>query len=153
MKILVLGMGNPILTNDGVGILVARALEGRIRGTDVVTRAMADLDLLDRMVGYDRVFVIDAMTGVGKGIGDLVVLKEEGPGLHLFSSHGMNFFELLHLGRSLGHSVPEIGGIFGIEIGDEVSFGERLSPDLSEKIKSITERIIHNIQGSISTMR
>lgn len=153
MKILILGMGNPILTNDGVGLFVARALEGRIRGADVVTRAMADLELLDIMAGYEKVFVIDAITGMGKGIGDLIVLKEEGPGIHLFSSHGMNFFELLHLGRRLGHSMPEIGGIFGIEIGDEVSFGEGPSPDLIEKIESITERIIQGIQSSISTMR
>lgn len=149
MKTLILGMGNPILSDDGVGIFVTRKLGERIEGVDVITTALVGLDVLDILAGYDRVFLIDALTTQKNQIGELKKLGEDEGTLHLFSSHGLNFFELLQLGKDMGQKMPEVGGIYGIEIGDTVSFGEELSTELRERVQSIVDAIAEDIKFSL----
>jgi len=150
MKTLILGLGNPILSDDGVGVFIARRLEGRINGVDVMTTTLAGLNLLDLVAGYDKMFVIDAMT-TGEGpVGRLKKIINGDGALHLFSSHGLDFFNLLDLGRCLGCKIPEVGGIYGIEIGTDLSFGQVLSLPLSEKIEAITEEIYRDIKDGLT---
>ena len=88
MKTLILGMGNPILSDDGVGLHVARALEGHFAGTDVHASALIGLDILDIVAGYDQVFVIDAIQDGSRLPGTVLKLAAGEGALHLFSSHG-----------------------------------------------------------------
>jgi hydrogenase maturation protease len=149
LKTLILGMGNPILSDDGVGLVLAERLKGRIEGVDVACNPMIDLSLLDNIIGYDFVYLIDAMTTRGGKRGELKRIHEEDSigTLHLFSSHGMNFYELMKLGRSIGYEMPEVGCIYGIEIGDEVEFGESLLPEIEEKLDEIIEIICSDIRN------
>jgi len=150
MKTLVLGMGNPILSDDGVGLIVARAMENSVEGVDVVTTELVGLHVMEMLLGYDKVFLIDAATTGGKPVGFLQKLEEGTGGLHLFTSHGLNFPELLQLGKEMGYKMPEVGAIYGIEIVDEAVFGERLSPELAEKLDSIIEAIREDITAILS---
>ncbi|GAB4257658.1 MAG: hydrogenase maturation protease [Deferrisomatales bacterium] len=145
MKTLVLALGNPILTDDGVGLAVARELEGRLAGADVTTATMVGLDLLELVRGYDRVFLVDALTTRGGRPGEVHELTPEDGTLHLFSSHGVNFFDLLELGRRLGEPVPEVAGVYGIEIGEEVAFGHALSPEVEAGVARAVERICREV--------
>ncbi|HPI92958.1 MAG TPA: hydrogenase maturation protease [Deltaproteobacteria bacterium] len=147
MKTLVLGMGNPILGDDGIGLVVARALEGKAADSVVATSTMIGLDLMDIMTGYDRVFVIDAMcTREGEPGEVRRISPEGGPGtMHLFTSHGLHFFEIIDLGRSCGIDMPEIGAVYGIEIGDAVCFDEELSDGLKDKLDGIVEIILRDM--------
>ena len=63
MKTLVLGLGNPILSDDGVGIRVAHEVANQLNSTQVtvVETTAAGLSLLDSIVGYDKVIIIDAI--------------------------------------------------------------------------------------------
>lgn len=149
MKALILGMGNPILSDDGVGLFVAGELRGKIPGVDVMTTAMVGLSLLDEIVGYDTLFLIDAVTTKGRCPGELKKLALGEASLHLFSSHGLNFPELVRLGQDLGYQMPTVAAIYGIEIGDELDFGERLSPGLHEKTKSIIQEIVADVRAHL----
>jgi hydrogenase maturation protease len=144
MKILILGMGNPILSDDGVGLLMAERLKERVTGADVAVNPMVGLTLLDQILDYDRVFIIDAMTSSGGTIGDVMVISETGVhgSLHLFSSHGINIFGLMDFGRECGYGMPELAAVYGIEIGNEVAFGNELTPALQSRIDSIEQGII-----------
>lgn len=65
-KTLVLGLGNPILSDDGVGLRVAAGLEGRLgEGVTVIEASLAGLDLLELLSGYDRAIIIDAIQTEG----------------------------------------------------------------------------------------
>jgi hydrogenase maturation protease len=149
LKKLILGMGNPILSDDGVGLVVARQLAQRIEGAQVETSPIIGLGLLDLVAGYDRIYVIDAMCTRNGTIGEIRKIDEEGREgtLHLFSSHGVHFFELMKMGRDCGLPMPEIGGVYGIEIGSSVSFGERLTDHLRGKVDSICEAIREDIRS------
>lgn len=141
MRIVVLAMGNPILGKDGVGLFVARALKGKIEGADVKTFTEISLEILDILAGYEKVYLIDAVVGVGNNVGDLLMLRPGEVTLHLYSTHGLHFFELLRLGREMGYELPESISTFGIEIGEAISFGENLPPEIARKLDWITDRI------------
>ena len=152
MKLLLLGMGNPILSDDGVGLFIARRLKDRLKHVDVMTTAMTSLDILDLIRGYDRIFLVDACITKGSIPGEVVKFDQEKNGfLHLFSSHGLNFFELIGLGKTLALDMPEVGGIYGVEIGNEVCFGRKLSPKLKAKAGLITEKICSHMESSLAT--
>ena len=64
MKTLVLGLGNPILTDDGVGVRVAEAIREALppdTSIDVSEASVGGLRLMERVLGYDRVILIDAL--------------------------------------------------------------------------------------------
>lgn len=150
MKGLVVGLGNPILSDDGVGISVAQSLRGRIGGLEVVTTPLAGLGLLDLVAGYERLFVIDAFIGKENAPGEVVKLEGGDGALHLFTSHGLDFFEILRLGREMGYGIPEAVWVYGIAIREQVPFGEELSSELQERLASILETIIADISSHLA---
>jgi hydrogenase maturation protease len=149
MKTLILGMGSPILTDDGVGLVIAQALKERIPTAEVITTPLVGLNLLDLLLGYDKLFLIDALVSGNNCPGELKKLKPGEGTAHLFTSHGLDFFNLLDLGKQLGLKVPEVGAIYGVEIENPVSFGEELSPSLSQKLPSLIQLIHQDIEDSL----
>jgi hydrogenase maturation protease len=147
MKVLILGMGNPILTDDGVGLVMADNIQKKVEGADVAVNTMIGMELLDQVVGYDRIFIIDAMTSSGGAVGDMRIITEtNGYGsLHLFSSHGHNIFDLMKLGRECGLHIPELSAVYGIEIGDEVAFGEDFTPALQARLDNLECEILQDM--------
>lgn len=69
MKTLVLGLGNPTLTDDAVGLAVAREVRKTVDNEHVAVReaSVGGLSLLHLAEGYDRVIIIDAFEN---GAGD-----------------------------------------------------------------------------------
>ena len=88
--ILVLGLGNTILTDDGVGIYVAREIKKKLTYGDVTIQeaSLGGLELLDVMTGFKRVILIDAMV-IGSG--------EIGTELRKIEAHGCLLLNCLTL--------------------------------------------------------
>ena len=143
-------MGNPILSDDGVGLHIAQALEGKIPNARVATTPMVGLTLLDHLRGYEKLFLIDALVSGKNDPGELEKVPSGEGTRHLFSSHGLDFFDLLELGKNLGLQMPEVAGIYGIEIENPVSFGEKLSPPLLEKLPGLIQAIAEDIRSSLN---
>jgi len=146
MKTLVLGIGNPILSDDAVGIKVAEEIEGRLREQclDVKTASIGGLSILDEISGYDRLILIDSIkTGEGKP-GDVYKLSVEdlGSTSHLSSSHGMDFATVIGLGRKVGYKIPEIIDIYAIEIEDNTTFSEECTKKVKMRISEIADKIM-----------
>jgi hydrogenase maturation protease len=150
MKTLILGMGNPILSDDGVGLQIARALEGKSPDARVTTSQMVGLNLLDHLRGYEKLFLIDALVSGENDPGELKKVPSGVGTRHLFTSHGLDFFDLLELGKNLGFQMPEVAAIYGIEIENPVSFGEELSPLLLEKLPGLIQAIAEDIRSSLN---
>lgn len=151
MKTLVLGLGNPILSDDGVGIRVAEELEGKVdpQKVTVMETSMAGLDLLDMLAGYDRAIIIDAIQTVGGQAGDIYQLE---PGAldstqHAASPHDVNFATALELGKRLGLPLPQQIVIFAIEVADASTFSEECTPEVRVAIPGCVEMIIQELDG------
>ncbi len=137
MKTLVLGMGNPILADDGAGICVARRLKQRLDGDVTITEAsVGGLNLIELLAGYDRAILIDAIQTRGGTAGEVHRLAPEdfNSTRHATNPHDLNFATALELGKRLGMSLPEEIVIFAIEVADVTSFSERCTPAVARAI-------------------
>lgn len=149
MKTLVLGLGNPILSDDGVGLRVAAELKGRLdqQETTVVETSMAGLSLLDTLAGYDRAIIIDAIQTVEGKPGQIYRLHPEvfNSTRHTASPHDVNFATALELGNRLGLALPQQIVIFAIEVADATTFSEECTPDVRRAIPICAKMIIREL--------
>ena len=155
MKTLLLGMGNPILTDDAVGIHAARALAGRLASTPDLTVleecCTGGLELLDVVVGFDRLIVLDSIRTEGGRPGDWY--RFDGPALretmHLDNVHDANFATAMELGRRMGMHIPREHDVhvLAVEVKDNSIFGERLSPELQAALPGVIEEMYDELQG------
>ena len=108
-RTLVLGLGNPLLTDDGVGLRVVEALRPRLAGrpgVEVDEEYCGGLRLMERLVGYDRAVLIDAICS-GAEPGTVHVLTADGlAGRHCASAHDVDLPTALALGRQCGAPLP-----------------------------------------------
>lgn len=145
VRVLVLGVGNPILSDDGVGIHVARELKKRgLHGVDVEELAASGLELLDAVRGYDKVVIIDAIQTTRGKPGDLHTLDEKDfeKSIHGSSPHGINIATALALGRRLvPDEMPKEVVFFAVEAEDLVNVSERLTPKVARALPRIVELV------------
>jgi hydrogenase maturation protease len=147
-KTLLLGLGNTILRDDAVGVIVARAVYDALIRADVAGQvafceaSCAGWNLIDLLAGYERVVVIDAIqTGQGPP-GECFKVEIEEQSLHFQFSHGIGLAEAVALLKADGRKAPETITVYGIEVIQPYAFGEGLNSAVQEKIPSIVEQII-----------
>lgn len=151
MKTLILGLGNPILSDDGVGIRVAEELKGRLNQPEVTVMetSIAGLSLLDLLAGYDRAIIIDTIQTRGGKVGQVYRL---GPGAfdttqHAATPHDVNFATALELGNRLGLPLPQQIIIFAIEVEDVTTFSENCTPKVEQVIPVVVDMVIQELNG------
>ena len=155
MKTLVLGLGNSILSDDGVGIYIARELKNVLKqGKITVAEAsIAGLGLLDLLVGYDRVIIIDAIQTPGGKTGQIFRLNSNAfdTTRHTATTHNFNFATALELGRQLGLELPHKIVIFAIEVADVNTFSEECTPKVKKAIPKCIEMVLQEINRETNT--
>jgi len=50
----------------------------------------------------------------------------------------------------MARTARRLGGVYGIEIGDEVCFGHQLTPPLRARAESLTRKIVADIQSRLA---
>ena len=138
IKTLILGMGNPILSDDGVGLRVINSLNGQLKrpGITVMESSTGGLRLLDLLAGYDRAIIVDAIqTATGK-VGQVYRLRPEAfdGTRHATNPHDISFSTALELGKKLGVPLPRHITVFAIEVEDVLTFGEQCTPEVEQAI-------------------
>ena len=75
--VLVLGIGNELLGDDGVGVVAARRLAGLpVPGVDVLDGGTLGLMLMPYIAGRQAVLVFDAVSGAHGTAGEIVVIRD-----------------------------------------------------------------------------
>lgn len=145
-KLLFLGLGNPILSDDAVGIRVVdkiKSIMGDSNGIDFVTGSMAGLRILDVIQGYDELVIVDAIEKGGEpGTLYKIPIEDLESTLHLTSLHSINLVTAIELGRKMNLKIPKRISIYGIEVKDVVKFSEKMTPEVEESIPKNAEEII-----------
>jgi hydrogenase maturation protease len=151
---LICGLGNPVLTDDTIGILLVRDLKEKcdreLRNIiEFKESQIGFLDLLDDFCGYRHLLIVDSIVTDTESPGTLILCEQEDVrGLSYGSTvsiHGLNFPTLLQLGRLLGNSMPETCTIAGIAVSECKEFGLGLSPGLREKYSELLGTLIRFI--------
>ena len=149
-RTIVLGMGNPILCDDAVGIRLARELGAHLRdraGVDVVEEcSVGGLNLLDLVGGYDRLIVFDSIKTAGGKPGAWYAMTGETfkETMNLTNVHDANFTTAMELGRRMGAHIPSPGNvhIFAVEIVDNTTFSESMTAELESAYPEFSREII-----------
>jgi len=152
VKTLVVGLGNPILTDDGVGIYVVRAMAERCQQRDATfaEASVGGLRLLDVIGGYERVILVDAIQTRDGEPGDIHRLypNDLRASLHSGSTHDLSLPGALALGRGIGMVLPddEAITIIAIEVEDVLTFGETCTPAVAAAIPRAVEAVLTELE-------
>ncbi len=146
--LLVIGLGNPLLGDDGVGWKVVEALQPQLAQAGIETDLLAGggLSLMERLIGYGSAIVVDSIyTGrQPKGavtVFPLEALENPFAG-HTGSAHETNLATALAMGRKLGAVLPDQVMIVAIESPDIYDFDDHLSPPVAAAVPSAQEAVI-----------
>lgn len=145
---LILGLGNPILGDDGIGWEAARRISEANLPADVEvdTVALGGISLMERMIGYERVIIIDAMNTSQFEIGSVQVFPHSSLPApltgHLASAHDASLNEALQMGRELGANLPAQVWIVAVETPYVYDFSEQLSPVAEKSVDQAVQLTI-----------
>jgi hydrogenase maturation protease len=154
---LIVGLGNPLLGDDGVGWRVAEQVQRDIRSASLAVEvdclAVGGLRLMERLVGYIHVILIDAITTGLYPLGSvqtvsLTQLPDPCAG-HLNSSHDTTLQTALRMGRSLGIPLPDTICIVGIEAEHVFDFTEELTAPVAAAVPLAAQMILTMLQQPI----
>ncbi len=149
-KSLVLGIGNDILRDDGIGPKLALKL-GEIEpldGVDYQTTTLGGLDILELIQDYQTVVFIDAIKTRGGVPGTVYEysLDDFQETLHLSNLHDISFLTAIALGEKMNMPIPEQIGVIAIEIVEDMEFGEQFTPELEKKYPQILQSVRQKIR-------
>ncbi len=144
-KILILGMGNDILTDDGIGIKITKVLENKFPLPNIVynTLSIGGMEIIEYIKNFDTVIIIDAIKTLN-GIPGTVyrfVPSDFKETTHLSNIHDLSFLTALKLAKELDIKTPENIYIIAIEIVEDMVFSSDFTPQLQEKYSEILEEV------------
>jgi hydrogenase maturation protease len=156
MKTLVIGLGNPILGDDGVGWRVVEEIARRTADRsdiEVDTASLGGLSLMERMTGYELIILVDSIFSGKIPVGTvnsflLSELADLSSG-HTTAVHDTSLRNALNVGRSMNISLPrdEDVHIVAIEAEKVYDFSETLSPPVEAAVSLAVEAVLQLINS------
>ena len=157
MKTIVVGLGNPILSDDGVGIRVAQAVRERVADPEVefLEASLGGLRLAEQLEGYDRVILVDAIQTRGQGSpsgggqpGAIYRLTlDDIPSYNADGAHDASLKTALQLIRQQGGKTPDADAVavVAIEAVNMLDFGETLTPQVEAAIPAAVQAVLDEL--------
>ena len=154
MKTLIIGLGNPILGDDGVGWKIAQKVEQQLSSSvlgpsPVVVEcfSLAGISLMEHMIGYERVILIDSLNTGNHPQGTVVTFRlDELADLtygHSASAHDLSLKNALIMGRNMGASLPDDKNVqvVAIEAQHVYDFGEALTTKIEAAVPIAVDEV------------
>jgi hydrogenase maturation protease len=156
MKTVVLGVGNPILSDDGVGIHVVNQLKQHINNPNItIDEALTGgMNLLDLLLGYDKAIIIDAIKTTDNGEEGEVKRIPLGSfsTMHSCNPHDVSLTEAIQMAEKLGETrIPKEIIIIGIMMKKlPCEFGEKLSEKIAAAVPKAVEIALNEIKKDMN---
>lgn len=148
--VLVLGLGNELLSDDAVGLQVVRALAQAgpgSAGVDLRETSEMGLALLDWLVGYRAAILVDSIQTGKAPPGTVHELEPIELGqLTGRTPHFLGVAETLALGRQLGLPMPEQIRIIAVEVADPFTLGTSMTPAVQQAVPEAARRVRQLLQ-------
>lgn len=159
-RVLVLGLGNILLKDEGVGVHIAKQLQGLALpdNVEVVDGGTAGLDMLMMQESSYKLVVIDATKAGGKP-GAIYKAEVKGPDIDKLaktfspwkdlkiSSHQFGLIEALAAAETCNCAPSEIV-IIGIE-PKQVDYGLELTEEVKQKVPAIINKVLEEIKNAV----
>lgn len=149
MQVLVLGIGNLIMTDDGIGVRVVQQLAKRYRipdGVVLLEGGTLGINLLPELEGVKRLLVVDALE-TGKQPGTLQRLEGDEIPLSFetrYSPHELGLRDLLTVAALMGDAPGEVV-LWGIQ-PERLDLGEELSATVAARLDELTDRVADELR-------
>lgn len=155
-RILVLGVGNVLLRDEGVGVRIIRELEARYQfppNVRLVDGGVLGLSLMGTMMEADQVIVVDAVRG-GDEPGTLYRFEWEAKPEHIQykdTLHQIDLMETMGTLPLLGQ-VPRVT-VLGVEYADIDNWGLELTPQVERAVEPLLAMVIGELgqRGAAAT--
>ena len=159
-KILILGIGNDILTDDGIGVRIIDDVQKLNFPSGIIFEkgTVGGLEILDMIQCYKEVVFFEAIKTIDGKPGEVyhMVLSDFIETCHLSNLHDVSFIQAIQLGKKLGFSLPDKISIFAVEIVEDRVFSRNFTPELEKCYPSIlkeAESFIRKISEENDTAR
>jgi hydrogenase maturation protease len=145
----IIGLGNELLSDDGLGIRVVRELKKRLPADDVAFEELSvgGLQLLDHIIDCEQCIIVDAIaTGAHPaGTAYRFVQTADTEPVTLTSSHQIDLSQVLALAKLLGADVPRTLTVYGIEAGDITTFQDGCTNEVAKAIPELVETVCRDV--------
>jgi hydrogenase maturation protease len=144
---IVIGVGNPVMADDALGVVAARCVRDQCpSGVAVAEVYNGGLELMEAMAGYDRAFVVDAIVTGGRpgtiyrlGINDVATTRNTS------TTHNGSLSAAMELGRLSGMKLPGELRFWAVEAGDVTTFREGLTAEVEAAMPIVAAEIMHEL--------
>ncbi len=142
-KILIVGVGNLLLQDEGIGVHIIQALRNRVlpAHVDLLDMGTATMNLAFYLDGVQKVIIVDALKA-GQKPGTIyqcrpedLIADKEGP----VSLHDLGVVESLSMSKKLGYS-PEVV-IIGVE-PKAIDWGMELTEEVKKEMPNIIDAVL-----------
>lgn len=147
-KVVLIGIGNNLLSDDGVGPFLAEKI-GQNLGFPHRSVAHLSLDLLDFVLGYEFIYIFDSFRDPAIPVGEVVplTLKDLEYQQNPTYSHGITIPIIFNIGKKIYPKMPESVRVFGINVSDNQTVSESFSDEINHKIDEIRNHLLKKIQN------
>jgi hydrogenase maturation protease len=153
MKTLILGIGNSILGDDGIGVRAAQELAVKISDENATVRDVGvdGLNLLEIITGYDRLIVIDSIVTENGEVGEIYRLKPEqiyAPSGFSVSPHHFNLATTLEIGKRLmPGEIPEEVIVFAVDTEEATEVTEEMTDKVRQALPKVVRLVLEEISA------
>jgi len=165
-QVLVIGLGNPILGDDGLGWRIAEQFrtglqERQPASQENLARTLVEVDclslgglsLMERLIGYQRAIIIDAATTQENPPGTVTCLPLQdltsGEAGHTGSAHDTSLQTAIEVGRLMGASLPKDIMLVLVEAETLFDFSEALTPPIEAAIPEAEHAVMQILDSWI----
>jgi len=152
-RTVVLGLGNPVLRDDGVGLAVVSELmrllaEAPVRGVDVLASTRAGFELIDLLRGYMRAIIVDCIVLPDPQPGRVcrLALDDVSGCARLVNAHEMSVGTAFRLAERVGIPMPADVQIVAVEAGDTLTIAEDLTPAVQATVGPLAREIHESLK-------
>ena len=148
------GLGNPILGDDGVGWQIARQVQqqsGFPSTVEIDCLSVGGISLMERLIGFERAILIDAFVTRQNPVGTLLCFSLEELPIralgHISSAHDTTLQNALQVGKEMGAQLPDEITVVTVEAQNVYDFSEELTPAVAAAVPKAVQVIMELLGG------
>jgi len=147
-KTVLIGIGNNLLSDDGVGPFLAKKI-GQELHFPYRSVTHLSLDLLDHIRGHQVIYILDSFRNPDMPVGEVVplTLKDLEYQQNPTYSHGVTIPIIFNIGKKIYPRMPDRIRIFGINVYDNQTISESFSDEINHKMDKISNHLLKKIQN------
>lgn len=155
-NVIIIGLGNEYISDDGVGIYTLREVKKKFSVTsqniykiDFLEQQTGGIGLIDIISNYDICIIIDAMLTHNEKPGTIYryIQKEDKELIEIKSSHQINLSQVITLAKMLDLRIPTTIAVYGLEVADVTTFNTKCTEEVEKGINNLADLIYNDLMN------